>query len=1115
MIVWDLLENRRLFSAAFDLIGLTALRKDPAFTSIDGSGVSVAVLDTGLDITHPLIAPNYLAGYDAITGGSKPTVMNPHGTHVAGIIGSIPDSSRGYEGGVAPKVGLIGINVFQKDSSGDVSASNRSIEAGLQWVLDHRAQYHIVAVNMSLGEGIFTSPDQVAGDVYVDEIQRLEDAGVTVVSAAGNSYGIITDPSSGRQVNVEFPNSGSPGIVSTLDVGAVWDSNDGDHFLWGSGSVDVTTGADRVTSFSQRPPPGVGNSIFAPGAIITSTWPGNQLQAEQGTSQASPMVAGAVALVQDAAQTFGGRLLSVDEVRSIIQSTGDSIVDGDDEDDAVFIDSNGNGQVDSGELHSMTDTGLTYARLNVYRAVQAVKAMFSNGADPNGVLAGAVIGPALDGSTSSSLTGTIGSDGSKNVGAKDVDLYRFTVTAGGQVTITLGTNSANPKNFNTYLRIFDSGGNQIATDDDSAGSGFSQVTITLAAGTYYAGVSGAPNSNYNPSSGSGAVSGATGNFQITFNLVGIDPNGTIAGAVNVNLSDPSQGPQIFNGLIGQDFGQPVGTEDVDFFKIVAPDNGKLMFDVDTPFASQFVDSYLRVFDANGQLLGSNDDSVSADSNGSPTELTDGTFDYDADTQSAVGHASDSFVSGNVFRGQVYYVGVSDTANRNYDPDSLSGRSSAGPGGFYNVSITFVNNDLNGDIAHAVTLATPSGTVSGTIGKDGAQDVGDHDVDLFSVTPVSDGLLEIDVNSYSITGNSDPVNSVLRVFDSTGKLLASDDDTNGPDPFLRISVKAGQTYYFGLSGFGNGSYDPSVLGSGSPGDTGDYQFSTRLLSTSKVSALWDDKIGSSAIKTLKLGSQINASVGMDNGGLVRGSKDVDLYKFVAPASGLIEARARTQTAFGADTVLRAFDSSGKELTHNDNSSSSTVDSRIQFSVTKGKTYYIGVSGAGKSPLAYLPAKGTGATSGSTGDYVVALDGEFASVSGGVLTVTGTSNGDRISISKSGSNYHVKRNGSVLSVATSGIKSLLIKGNGGNDTIAVGSGVVAASIDGGSGNDTLKGGQGNDTITGGSGKDALYGNGGTDKFLARDSVRDLIYGGDGKDTAQVDGSDYRNSIASLLA
>src|SRR4051812_19591450 len=163
----EILEGRlMLSSAAYDLMGLTALRNDPKFKNIDGRGVSVVVIDTGLDTTHPLIKPNYITGADIVGGGSTPTVTNPHGTHVAGIVGSKPDPARNYDGGVAPGVGLIALNVFSQGAGGEVSADNNSIEKALQWVVTNQKKYNIVAVNMSLGGGFYKSPSEVSGDVY-------------------------------------------------------------------------------------------------------------------------------------------------------------------------------------------------------------------------------------------------------------------------------------------------------------------------------------------------------------------------------------------------------------------------------------------------------------------------------------------------------------------------------------------------------------------------------------------------------------------------------------------------------------------------------------------------------------------------------------------------------------------------------------------------------------------------------------------------------------------------------------------------------------------------------------------------------------------------------------
>jgi Ca2+-binding RTX toxin-like protein len=1091
------LELRTLLSAAFDLIGVTALRNDPNFSGIDGSGVAVAVIDTGLDKNHPLIAANYLAGADLVNGGDNPTVVNPHGTHVAGIIGAKPDASRGFDGGVAPGVGLIGLNVFSQGSGGEVTADNRSIEKALQWVISNYKTYHIVAVNMSLGSGFYTSPDDVDGVVYADEIQELQDDGVTIVSAAGNSYGLVQDSGSGKTRNVEFPNSGAPGIISTLDVGAVWDKNEGDDFIWGSGSVDLTTGADRITSFSQRPPPPVGNGIFAPGAIITSTWPGNQLQQAQGTSQASPMVTGAVALLQDAAETFGGRLLSPEQIRQILLSNGDTVNDGDNEDDAVWVDSNDDGQVQDAELQSLTNTGLNYPRLNVYRALRSVRDLFlgtSSSSDPNGTIGGAIIGPTLSGDPVDPIRGSLGPDGGRKIGDKDIDMYELIVNSPGEVTIRLGSDPVDPADFDSYLRLFDSAGAQLAKDDNNGPGNFSQIKIALATGIYYVGVSGAGNTAYNPTTNANAKSGATGNFSISFSLNNADPNGLISGAVNVNLIAASEDPQVFGGFIGADFGQPVGVSDVDLFKMVVPDNGKLLVNVDTPDSSGYVDSYLRVFNSAAAALGASNNDTARDAMGNATETTDGTFDYSTQTSDVVGHATDSFSSVSVTRGQVVYFGVSDQINRTYDPRTLDGRVPGGTGGLYTLTVTFANNDQNGSIAQASARAIPTTNLLGSIGSDSGQDVGDRDVDMFRLNPTSDGILEFRVDSYSLSGNSSPADTVLKLFDPSGALLASSDDVNGPDPLLQIALPKNRTYYLAVTGKGNENFDPQVLGSGTPGATGNYQLNIRKLSLSAAATLSDDQLGAGALAGISLGQRLIGTLGMDRG-FVRGSTDVDLYRYKPSRTTYVELRASSSDSFGADTVLRLFDSTGNELAFNDNAATDTVNSRLQVHVTAGQTYYIGVSGASESPQSYQPATGMGSVSGSTGGYTLVLDGGFARLAGGILSVSGTDGNDTIEASRKNGKVKAVRNGATLSFKGTQ-SSASIDAGAGADTVIVGAGLVGVYVLGGDGNDQLIGGEADDNLVGGAGKNTLVGNGGDDR-LSGSGAPDNLRGGDGSD------------------
>ncbi|WP_240865916.1 S8 family serine peptidase, partial [Cylindrospermopsis raciborskii] len=274
-----------------------------------------------------------------------------HGTHVSGIIGATDPNI-----GVANNVDLIGLRVLGEGQDGS------EVARALQWVLDHRAEYNIVAVNMSLGirSAFYTRPPEGQDDPVYNSwgrlIQELEQAGVTVVSAAGNSYAQNHQNPSLRE-NVSIP-----AIASTAAVGAVWQDGTVSNARW-SGSRDNTTGADRLVSFSQRLStyPGM---LFAPGAIIESTLPGNQIGGLAGTSMATPMVSGVVALMQDAALTFGDRLLTPNEIRRILLDTADRIVDGDDEDTNV------------------TPTGSTYLRIDVYDAVQAVDRLFTSPPPP-------------------------------------------------------------------------------------------------------------------------------------------------------------------------------------------------------------------------------------------------------------------------------------------------------------------------------------------------------------------------------------------------------------------------------------------------------------------------------------------------------------------------------------------------------------------------------------------------------------------------------------------------------------------------------------------------------------------------------------------------------------
>ncbi|BCL35886.1 S8 family serine peptidase [Nostoc sp. MS1] len=942
---------------AFDLIGLTQLRNDSRFTGIDGSGMTVAVIDTGLDRTHSLLNDNYIAGRDFIYGDDNPEDVEGHGTHVAGTIGA-----EDPQYGVAPNVKLIGLKVFGNDGSG---AYGTDVEAALQWVIANKDRYNIVAVNMSLGGGFYTSASQVAGDIRLDEIRRLEELGVVVVSAAGNSF-----------KDHEYQNVAAPAIFSTLSVGAVWQDGVNQDAQWGSGGVDYTTGPDRVTSFSQRLD--AANTIFAPGAMITSTVPGNGIEQLAGTSMASPIVAGAVALMQEASMQFGGRLLSPAEVVDIMRSTADTIFDGDDENDNV-----GN-------------TNVAYPRLNIYKAVQEIQRRFQQTApsgDPNGTIQGAIIGPILDGTTAiNPILGSIGIDGTlTNVGNKDVDIIRFEVRSRGTVTIQLGSHTTNRADFDTLLRLFNSSGQEIAFNNDVGSNKFSAITAILDPGTYYVGVSGANNRNYNPNVAASGVAGATGNYSLQFQLSNSDPNGILSGAVPVNLGT-DLAPLKFNGILGSDPIENsterinIGAADVDIFKLVAPDNGILLIDIDTPYDSDFADSFLRIFDADGNELFSNDDALAFDSTLAYTEFTDSrypnlVFEDPSDRTYFYGHTTDSFIGLRVDRGETLYIGVSDYFNDAYNPNNLSGRSTNNAtGGLYDLIVQFFNNDQNGSISQALDSSVrplPSIKAPGVIGGDSNFttgefiEVGDRDVDFIKINSPTAGILEIDIDSYDDSTITDKVDTVAFIFNKDGQLLASNDDTDSSlDPLIRYQIAANTDYFVAVAGYGNDNFDPFQLGSGSSGDTGEYKYSSRLLPLSQTNLLSNNTFTSGGVQNISFGATVFADIGYDNGFFI-GGNDVDIYRFTSTITGQVTIRTSSNEAYSADTFLRVFNTNGTEIAFNNDENTSTRGSAVQLNVTAGTQYLIGVNGASSQARNYNPVIGTGAASGSQGNYSLTI------------------------------------------------------------------------------------------------------------------------------------------------
>jgi thermitase len=158
-----------------------------AWETTRGEGQVVAVLDTGVDLTHPDMAgnlwngPGGVHGHDFVDGDSNPDDFDYHGTHVAGTIAAIDDDGLGVAG-VAPDARIMAVRVLDGDGSG----STDDIADGIEYASDQGAD----VVNLSLGGPAGGSGDQMMEDA----IAAVAADGTVVVAAAGNSAGDNDDP---------------------------------------------------------------------------------------------------------------------------------------------------------------------------------------------------------------------------------------------------------------------------------------------------------------------------------------------------------------------------------------------------------------------------------------------------------------------------------------------------------------------------------------------------------------------------------------------------------------------------------------------------------------------------------------------------------------------------------------------------------------------------------------------------------------------------------------------------------------------------------------------------------------------------------------------------------
>lgn len=377
-----------------------------------GRGVTVAVLDSGIDTDHPDLSDDIIAQHCETQGNCPPSNTtfgvsaedaNGHGTNVSGVI-----TSNGVVApvGFAPDAKIVAVRVLSSTGGGFVS----DWVEGLDWIIANQASLNIDIINMSLGtNALYTSTS--ACDIAQPTV-------VTAINTLVNTHGIAIFASSGNQgssTSISSP-ACNTGVVS---VGATYDSDLGRepdagtyNTLFGGtwpACFDAATNTTTITCFTNSH---AELDLLAPGAQITSAGMGGGTSTYRGTSQASPTVAGVAALMLEANPT-----LTPAQIQTTLYTTGVNVTD--------------------------SKNGFTFRRINALAAVQAVLPDEAAGAPSNDLFANAVVVSSLPYRRNQEIyqATTTASDPSGaslcNVGSRfDTVWYRYTPPVSGTVSVS-------------------------------------------------------------------------------------------------------------------------------------------------------------------------------------------------------------------------------------------------------------------------------------------------------------------------------------------------------------------------------------------------------------------------------------------------------------------------------------------------------------------------------------------------------------------------------------------------------------------------------------------------------------------------------------------------------
>jgi serine protease AprX len=248
---------------------------------LTGKGIAIAYLDTGISTHRDFIKPNnrILCFQDFIHHRPYPYDDNGHGTHVAGIA----SSSRI---GIAPDSDIVALKVLDHHGQGNIKHMIRCF----QWILQYKNRYHIRIVNISIGmEWI---QNEKKGDRLLYWVNQLWDHGLIVCIAGGNmgpGQGSITIPGTSRKV---------------ITVGSADDAAHGNY-----------SGRGPTHSCIVKP------DLVAPGTNLLSCYSSSHYKRRSGTSMATPIVSGAIALYLEQNPASSNKMIKL-KLRSSCDNLG-------------------------------------------------------------------------------------------------------------------------------------------------------------------------------------------------------------------------------------------------------------------------------------------------------------------------------------------------------------------------------------------------------------------------------------------------------------------------------------------------------------------------------------------------------------------------------------------------------------------------------------------------------------------------------------------------------------------------------------------------------------------------------------------------------------------------